>query len=116
MSESGFVCDLSVLDDPGSRGFSVALDNGETLAGFLVRRGNFVYAYADSCPHTGVELAWLPDQYLDADGMYIQCAMHGALFTPESGYCVRGPCAGQSLTAIPAEVIDGRVLVRPPPG
>jgi nitrite reductase/ring-hydroxylating ferredoxin subunit len=116
MSEYRFVCDLSVLDDPGSRGFSVVLGNGETLAGFVVRRGDRVWAYADSCPHTGVELAWLPDQYLDADGMYIQCALHGALFTLESGYCVRGPCAGQSLAAIPAKVVDGRVLVSPTTG
>ncbi|MFP6798982.1 MAG: Rieske (2Fe-2S) protein, partial [Pseudomonas sp.] len=27
----------------------------------------------------------------------IQCATHGALFLIESGECVAGPCAGQSL-------------------
>jgi len=31
----------------------------------------------------------------------IQCATHGALFLIESGECIAGPCAGQSLTALP---------------
>jgi nitrite reductase/ring-hydroxylating ferredoxin subunit len=30
----------------------------------------------------------------------IQCATHGALFLIESGECVAGPCAGQSLQAL----------------
>ena len=46
------------------------------------------------CPYT--ELAdWTPDQFLNADGGYIICAVHGALFEIHSGRCIHGPCANQ---------------------
>jgi nitrite reductase/ring-hydroxylating ferredoxin subunit len=37
--------------------------------------------------------------------------MHGALFDLESGECVSGPCAGQSLRALPVHVTSGYVLL-----
>ena len=70
---------------------------------FVIRKGQRFYAYLNHCPHTGVNLNWMPDQFFDIDNEYIQCATHGALFTVENGYCVRGPCAGASL--IPASVV-----------
>jgi nitrite reductase/ring-hydroxylating ferredoxin subunit len=108
------VCDLDELEDPGTRGFSLSAGDNTTLEGFVVRQGEAVYAYIDSCPHTGAPLAWVPNRYLDLEGRYIECALHGALFTLERGYCVRGPCAGRSLTPLGVEVSAGRVLVRPP--
>ena len=47
-------------------------------------------------------LEWLPDQFLDSSAQYIQCSVHGAMFRIEDGWCVRGPCAGDALMAIPA--------------
>ena len=32
-----------------------------------------------------------------------------ALFRPEDGYCVDGPCAGDSLAPAPVSLIDGMV-------
>jgi len=109
-----YVCDLSSLEDPGARGVELVDDAGRGVSTVVVRRASEVFAYIDSCPHTGVGLAWLPDRYLDVEGEYLQCATHGALFTLERGYCVRGPCAGASLTPLEAVIDDGRVLVRPP--
>lgn len=107
-----FVCDLGDLDDPGTRGFDWADTAGVRRAGFVVRRGGRVFAYEDSCPHTGAPLAWMPHVYLDVEGAHIQCALHGALFTPESGRCVYGPCAGAALMPLPVELRGGRVFVR----
>jgi naringenin degradation protein FdeD len=39
------------------------------------------------------------------------CASHGALFEKSTGYCVAGPCAGQSLQTLPLEVSDGYVML-----
>ena len=100
------LCLLSSLADPSSRGFSVQWQ-GRQLDLLLVRRGPGVYAYVNSCPHTGVTLDWLPDQFLDAEGNHIQCTTHGALFRPEDGYCVYGPCAGESLESVAVEIRDG---------
>lgn len=111
MTEFHYICEFAELTDPGTRGFTLNAESDDPVEGFVVRRGDSIYAYKDSCPHTGVGLAWLPNEYLDLDGMYIECSTHGALFTPEAGYCVAGPCAGQSLTALGVKVIEGRVML-----
>jgi nitrite reductase/ring-hydroxylating ferredoxin subunit len=105
LHDLGAVADLP---DPGSRAFAV-----DGTDGFLVRRGDLVRAYVDKCPHIGAPLAWSQDTYLDAEGELIQCAMHGALFLPDSGECVHGPCIGQGLTPVPIRIQDGRVLLDP---
>ncbi len=103
------LCDLRAIGDGQARGFE--LDDG--LSVFVLRRGDAYFAYLNRCPHTGVELNWQPDQFLDSEGRYIQCSMHGALFRVEDGACLRGPCAGQALTPITLRVRDdGLYLAR----
>ena len=106
MSRLHVVCLLAELPDPGARGFEV-----EGIEGFVVRRGDALYGYLDRCPHTGVPLAWSPDTYLDVTGELVQCSLHGALFLPDTGECVHGPCVGRFLTPLPVLRVDGRVLV-----
>ena len=77
----------------------------------VYRKGADVVAYKDSCPHLGVDLAWNPNDYMDSDGLHIQCSTHGALFEPNSGLCVSGPCIGQSLVSVSVEVRDGNVVL-----
>lgn len=107
MSETHEICTLAELTDPGSRGFEV-----DELEGFVVRRGDAVHAYIDRCPHTGVPLAWAPNGHLDDKGELLQCAMHGALFLPDTGECVHGPCLGRFLTPVPVHLDGERLLVR----
>ena len=97
------LCNLVDIADPGARGFELEASTGRKAL-FVVRKGREVYAYHNSCPHTGVALEWQPDQFLDLENNFIQCALHGALFTVEKGYCVRGPCVGQSLVSLPVSV------------
>ena len=101
---------MAALSEGGSRGFSVVLGQ-ETLEGFMVRSGDGVYAYRNSCPHTGAPLDWTPDSFLNIDGTLIQCALHGALFQIETGLCVYGPCVNQHLTPLPVEVTDGGIFL-----
>lgn len=89
------LCAPDELTEGQSRGFE---RNGQKL--LAVRKGGRVFVYANRCPHRGIPLEWLPDQFLDASGSLIQCATHGALFLIDSGECVAGPCAGQSLQAL----------------
>lgn len=96
---SRLLCHLDELEDPGSRGFFVRGPQGPSQI-FLVRQGQQVYAYLNSCPHTGGPLDWLPDQFLDLEKKTIQCATHDARFQINDGYCLRGPCAGQKLKTI----------------
>lgn len=101
---------LDQLSDPGSRAFSLSLQ-GTEIEGFVVRQGEHVNAFINSCPHTGASLNWNPHQFLDVDGEFIQCSLHGALFRPNDGLCVRGPCVGQSLEALEVTLEKGVICL-----
>jgi ketohexokinase len=109
------LCRVDELADPGSRGLQLAGPPGRAVALVLVRSGDRVRAYHNACPHTGAPMEWRPHQFLDFEARFIQCALHGALFTLEDGRCVRGPCAGDSLTAEPVDIVDGWVVWREGP-
>jgi nitrite reductase/ring-hydroxylating ferredoxin subunit len=106
------VCRLEEIPDPGARGFSLPGAHFPDEY-FLVRRGAGVHAYRNHCPHTGRFLNWKPDAFLTRDLTLIMCSGHGALFEPESGRCVAGPCLGQGLAVLRAEVEGGEVVVYP---
>ncbi|MDM3872579.1 Rieske (2Fe-2S) protein [Porticoccus sp. W117] len=103
------LCQLEAIPDGGSKEF---YPNGEAL--FAVRQGSEVFVYRNSCPHTGMPLNWQPDRFFDVEKKFIQCAVHAAIFQPDTGLCVAGPCSGESLTAIPCEVKSGSVFVHLP--
>ena len=84
MPERQWFCELAALSDPGSKGGTLQQEGGE-LEVLLVRRGDEVFAYQNRCPHTGVNLEWQPDRFLDLTNRYIQCATHGALFRLTDG-------------------------------
>lgn len=96
MQLDGYICEIHEVDDPGCREFSVQTDNGE-IAGFVVHWRGMWFAYRNSCPHTGVMLNWQPHEFFDYEKRLLQCTMHGALFEPDSGLCIHGPCLGDSL-------------------
>lgn len=102
------LCCVDALSDPGARGF-VFGKGGEQIDLFVVRRGNEIRAYLNSCPHIGTPLETLTDRFLTFDNQMILCSTHGAQFTIDDGLCVMGPCKGQSLTPIATEVVDGEV-------
>lgn len=107
------LCRLDDIPDGGAKGF--AASPGRFTGLFAVRRGGAVWVYLNACPHLGVSLDIAPDRFLDAKRQHIQCSTHGALFRIEDGFCLKGPCAGEHLTPVPARVEDGAVVVGPIP-
>ena len=101
------LCTSAELAENGEKGIS--LYHADEQIVLLIRREGQVYAYRNHCPHTGVELNWQPDQFLDNEGFYIQCSVHGAKFEVETGLCVSGPCADQSLLPVSVEEVDGNI-------
>ncbi|MDF1822839.1 MAG: Rieske (2Fe-2S) protein [Alcanivoracaceae bacterium] len=81
--------------------------NGEGVV--IVNRDGQFYAYMNWCPHLGIELNFMPDQFMDEDNTFIMCANHGALFEVESGNCLSGPCANECLKAVELDVRDGQI-------
>ena len=102
------LCELSELDDPSSKGFTVSI-NGHDIELFLVHKEGKIRAYLNRCPHTGGTLDWNPDQFLDEDNEFIICANHAALFEIANGLCVAGPCVNQRLQPVNACVEEGVV-------
>ncbi len=93
------LCNINDLQDPGAKGFELTRNNREFLM-FLVKKDGQVFGYENKCPHAGVNLEWRPDDFLDMDSTFIQCSVHGALFSVENGDCIGGPCNGRGLEKV----------------
>ncbi len=104
------LCQIDELKDPGSRAFQFEGQPGSN-GFFIVRDGDQVHAWENSCPHARMPLEWMPDEFLDASETYIVCAVHGALFDMHNGQCMSGPCNGQGLKRIEVELRDGTVFL-----
>ncbi len=96
------LCRLEEIPDGTARGFA---HEGRELIVF--RRGARVFGHVNSCPHIGTPLEMFPDRFMTADGQHLLCTTHGAMFEPETGLCVRGPCKGKALTRVPVRVESG---------
>ena len=90
------LCPLDDRPENAARGYTLDI-RGREVEVVVVDRDQSLYAYINSCPHTGVTLNWLPDRFLDNSERYLQCSTHFALFEVETGRCIQGPCHGQSL-------------------
>lgn len=110
------VCTLADLDATGAKEFDI--EPVTRTSGFVVRSPAGLRAYVNSCPHLGLTLNFSGDRFFDPEGKHLLCPMHGALFRPEDGYCVWGPCKADWLEALPIELRGDEVwlLLKPGPG
>jgi nitrite reductase/ring-hydroxylating ferredoxin subunit len=104
------ICRVEALGSGGARGFAIG-EGAWPLRGFVVRTGAEIRGYINRCPHAGHPLNLLRDRFLTADESLILCCSHGALFEKLTGYCVAGPCAGQSLQPLALRIADGFVML-----
>lgn len=98
---------LDQIPENGSKGF-----DWQGTRFLVVRLNSQLYLYENRCPHLGIPLEFLPDQFLDREKRFIVCANHGALFEISSGYCVSGPCGGQTLTSRSFTIRDGHLYIQ----
>lgn len=104
------ICAVDDLAELPCKGFRIG-EGPWPLNGFVVRHGNAIHAYLNKCPHAGHPLNLRPDAFLTPDRSMLVCSSHGALFELATGYCVDGPCSGESLVRLPVEVVHGYVLL-----
>jgi nitrite reductase/ring-hydroxylating ferredoxin subunit len=104
------ICRVSDIADPGARGFTVGRGDWP-LRGFVVRENDNVWGYVNRCPHAGHPLNLQPHRFLTPGRELILCSSHGALFDRQTGFCIAGPCGGQSLTSVPLEIEAGYVML-----
>lgn len=87
---------------------------GGTMPAFVVRYDGQVHAYLNRCAHVPVELDWSEGQFFDYSGLYLICATHGALYAPDTGACLGGPCKGGRLQKLNVVERDGAVYLQLP--
>ncbi len=104
------ICKLDDITDNDAKGM-VAVVDGKQRNIIVVRKADQAYAYLNWCPHTQVLIDQLPGKFFDGEHKHLVCSKHGALFRPEDGYCVSGPCEGDSLSALDVIVKDGSVFL-----
>ncbi len=97
-------------DIPEGQGRGFIFGSGlERDAVFVIRwRGKF-RGYRNSCPHVGSPLDWPENRFFDAIGRSLMCGTHGAVFRPEDGICIEGPCKGRALEPVAIEVKGGEI-------
>lgn len=104
------LCRLDDIEDGAAKGFT--LETGAPWRDiFVVREGEAVFGYVNACPHLGTPLDWTPDRFISDETGLILCSTHGALFEIADGYCIAGPCAGQSLQPVPVAVDRRRRII-----
>lgn len=107
------ICSSGDLLD-GGRGVRFTVDQeGVEQPAFAVRFQGRVFAYLNRCAHVPVELDWQHNEFFDDSKLYLICATHGALYSPESGRCLGGRCNGRGLTPLPVVERDGTIYFTP---
>ena len=105
------VCRREQLADGGKAVRFTIAGQGQSLPAFVIAHDGDVRAYVNICPHRGTSLDWQPGEVFDESGLYLICATHGALFEPDTGLCIAGPCQGACLQKIPLRLETDHVVL-----
>ena len=87
--------------------------DGISREGFLARSGGTLVAFENVCRHLPLSLDHGGNRFFSEDGCHFVCQNHGAMFDPATGLCLKGPCEGARLFALPVEVINDEVWLTP---
>ncbi len=108
--EATWRCATDALAPGQTATFELRL-RGRNVRAFIVNHGGGHHAYVDRCPHAGTPLDWWTNEFFTEDGRYLICATHGAVFAPDSGLCLEGPCPGARLERLPVARLGDEVVV-----
>ena len=86
--------------------------DGEQIPAFAIRYNDKIYAYLNRCGHIAIQLDFRPGDFFSEDKQNLVCSTHGALYQPESGACLGGPCYGVGLEPLNVEEINGYLYLR----
>lgn len=105
------ICDADALVE-GARGVRFTVErHGRPEPAFVVRYDGTARAFLNRCAHVPVQLDWNEGEFFDLSRLYLICSTHGAMYLPDSGHCVGGPCGGRGLVRLRVEETDGKVFV-----
>jgi nitrite reductase/ring-hydroxylating ferredoxin subunit len=108
-----FICDSASVEEGGHGVRFPVSAFGVAATGFVVRFKGRVYAYLNRCAHVPVELDWFKGEFFESSKLHLMCSTHGAIYAPESGACLGGPCRGGKLRPIPVREADQHIYWQP---
>ena len=100
------ICASDELVDGGPGLRRAAADLGGDAVVFFVRYEGRAHGYLNRCAHVPMELDWVEGQFFESSGLYLTCATHGAIYAPDTGRCVGGPCRGGRLRPVQVDERD----------
>ncbi len=103
------LCASSALQDSGRAVAFDVLYAGQPWRAFAIRYAGQVHAYLNRCAHVPMEMDYQEGQFFDDSGQWLLCATHGAVYAPDTGRCIEGPCCGASLVKIELIETAGQV-------
>lgn len=105
------ICAAAALAE-GGRGVRFERETGGVCEpAFVVRYDGVARAFLNRCAHLPMELDWQPGVFFDADGIYLICSTHGAIYDPSTGACVGGPCRGLGLAPVAVREENGNIIL-----
>jgi nitrite reductase/ring-hydroxylating ferredoxin subunit len=109
------VCESEALVEGGEGVRFEVQQRGKPAQAFAIRFKGRVYGYLNRCAHVPIELDWNHGEFFDTSKLYLMCSTHGALYAPETGRCIGGPCRGGRLEPVELQESDGQVWLPSPP-
>ena len=109
MSQHEFLCRSDDLPEGSYQELHYTV-GGATRYLVATRVDGRAQAWYNRCPHAGQPLNWAPNQFLTDEHNRLVCAAHGAVFEPQDGRCVAGPCLRAALTRCPLVEENGEVF------
>ncbi len=107
------LCRAEEIAKSGAKG--VVLGEGaDRLEIVVVQKDGRHHAYINSCPHQFIPLEIFPDHFHSEDKKHLICSGHGALFEPDTGLCVDGPCEDEFLDRLDIVEKDGNIYLDEP--
>lgn len=100
----------SELSEGMSHLFTFVKDD-ERYEAFVIRFGGQIRAYLNLCPHAGEPIATKNQSAFNSDKRYLLCREHFALFDPDTGKCVSGPCPIADLHKLSIVQQDGMICL-----
>ena len=107
------ICASADLKDGGNGIRFPVTAGGHDATGFVIRYKGAAHAYLNRCAHVPIELDWNHGEFFESSSLYIMCATHGAIYTPDTGNCTGGPCRGARLRKLNINEQEGKIVWYP---
>lgn len=104
------LCRAEELAPNGAKGMMLG-EGTDRLDVVVVAKDGKHHAYINSCPHQFIPLEIFPGHFFSEDKKHLICSGHGALFEPDTGLCVNGPCEDEFLERLEIVEKDGEIYL-----